>query len=129
MIVFLSVWLLAIALSAQSPSNITPLEPETVIERPLSTGEEHLYQLSLAKGEYVSVTVEQHGIDVTVETRRCDGSSIADFQDENRHQGQEQVEEHVGRYGGGQDRDLEAGLGVAIGVYAVALPRHHLEVQ
>jgi CHAT domain-containing protein len=92
MIVFLSVWLLALALSAQSPSNITPLEPETVVERPLSTGEEHLYQLSVTKGEYVSVTVEQHGIDVIVQTRSCDGSSIADFQSEHRRQGREEVE-------------------------------------
>src|SRR5215475_12748342 len=92
MIVFLSVWLLAIALSAQSPSNITPLEPETVVERPLSAGEEHLYQLSLAEGEYVTVTVEQRGIDVVVQTRRCDGTVIADFQEEIRRQGQEQID-------------------------------------
>src|SRR4051812_10988380 len=92
MIVFLSVWLLAIALSVQTSSNITPLELDTAIERPLLRGEEHLYQLSLAKGEYVSVTVVQHGVDLIVQTRRCDGTVIADFQEEAGRQGREQVE-------------------------------------
>src|SRR3954471_12061594 len=92
MIVLLSVWLLANALSAQTSSNLTPLELDTAIERPLFRGEEHLYQLSLAKDEYVSVTVEQHGVDVVVETRRCDGTVIADFQEEIGRQGREQVE-------------------------------------
>jgi len=92
MIVFLCAWLVALAIPSQSPSNISPLEPETAIERPIARGEEHLYQLTLARGEYVHVVVQQRGIDVVVQTRRGDGTAIADIQEEIRPQGQEDVE-------------------------------------
>src|SRR5262245_56786072 len=92
MIAFLCVWLLAIAISSQPPSSITPLDPEPAIDRPIARGEEHLYQLTLARGEYVHVVVEQRGVDVIVQTRRGDGAAIADFQEEIRRQGQEDVE-------------------------------------
>jgi CHAT domain-containing protein len=67
------------------------LGPDAV-ERRLPRGDEHLYQLALANGEYVSVAVEQRGVDVVVQTRRPDGRTIADFQQELTRHGQEDVE-------------------------------------
>src|SRR5262249_40810275 len=91
-VALLSVWLLAITASAQPQNDTTLLGPDTVVERQLTRDEEHLYQLALTKGEYVNVAVEQHGIDVIVKTRRPNGRTIADFQEEFRRQGQENVE-------------------------------------
>src|SRR6476661_8192800 len=44
--------------------------PQQTIERQLSRGEEHRYQLSLDAGECARVVVEQQGIDVVVSVRR-----------------------------------------------------------
>src|SRR5262245_26880277 len=92
LVAFLSGWLLAITVFAQPPKAVNRLEPGTAVERQLARGHEHLYQLNLAKGDYVNVLVEQRNIDVIVQTRRPDGRTIADFQDEQRRQGQEDVE-------------------------------------
>jgi CHAT domain-containing protein len=62
------------------------------IQRRLARGDEHLYRLALTAGEYARVIVEQHGIDVAVQTRQPDGTVIADFQDEYRRDGVEQAE-------------------------------------
>src|SRR6478609_596941 len=46
--------------------SVTTLEPGAIVERELGRQDEHLYQLTLAQDECVSVIVEQRGIDVIV---------------------------------------------------------------
>jgi CHAT domain-containing protein len=78
-------------ISAFATPEATLLEPGAVYERPLARGQEHRYQIALTKGEYIGLTVEQHGVDVVVETRGPDGV-IADFQSELRPQGEERAD-------------------------------------
>ena len=94
------------------------LEPSTAIERPLAPREEHRYQLAMTAGEFVSVIVEQRGIDVIVQARRPDGSAIADFQQEIRRQGEEQVDV-VADADGTYILAVKAGPGIASGSYAI----------
>jgi CHAT domain-containing protein len=91
LVALLSGWLLAITASAQPQTDTKVLGPEAV-ERQLPLGDEHIHQLALAKGEYVSLAVEQRGVDVIVQTRRPDGRTIADFQQELTRHGREEVE-------------------------------------
>ena len=65
------------ALARRAPSagqRIALLEEGMATECALSRGEEHLYRVALTAGEYVSVIVEQRGIDVVVQTRGTDGT-------------------------------------------------------
>jgi CHAT domain-containing protein/Tfp pilus assembly protein PilF len=79
--------------SVDKPSgpDVLALEPGHPVERQLRRGEEHRYLLALAAGEYARVTVEQQGIDVTVQLRGIDSTAIADFDDEILRPGREQV--------------------------------------
>ena len=79
-------------LLARRLPEILSLEEGRTIERHLSRGDDHRYQVALGAGEYVGIVVEQHGIDVVVHTRGADGSPIADFQDEPTKGGAEQVD-------------------------------------
>ncbi len=47
-----------------SQENITPLEPGQSIERQLKGGETHAFQVSLQTGQFLSISVEQRGIDI-----------------------------------------------------------------
>ena len=68
------------------------LEADTVVERRLDRAEEHRYTVALRTGDYARVIVEQHGIDVIAQVRDVDDRPIAEFEDEIRNDGQEQVE-------------------------------------
>src|SRR5262245_9015719 len=92
MLAFLSGWLLASTVFSHPQQDVNTLGPDTVVERQLTRGDEHVYQLALTKGDFVSVAVEQRGIDVIVQTRRPDGRTITDFQEELRRQGRETAE-------------------------------------
>src|SRR5580765_3654004 len=92
MIATLCLVLPAIGVRAHSHQDVTTLEPDAVLERQLKHGDEHRYQIALTKGEFVSVIVEQRSIDVVVQARGADDSTIADVQAEVRPQGQEQVD-------------------------------------
>lgn len=67
------------------------LEVGNPIARELSDVQEHNYHISLEEGQYASVMVEQRGIDVVVQLFGPDDRSIADFDSENRIQGEEEV--------------------------------------
>jgi len=79
------------ALDAQRGDAI-PLEMGVVIERPLDRAELHVYAITMGADEYARVIVEQHGIDVIAQVRGSDVEETADFQDEIRNVGAEQVE-------------------------------------
>jgi len=81
----------AVALAAQVTEETAILGAGQAVERQIQGGQEHLYSLTLAAGEYAGVTVEQRGIDVVVEARSAGGKLIAEFDAESRKQGREQV--------------------------------------
>lgn len=106
--------------AAIAPEKITVLEAGTPVDRELARGQEHLYQLSLTSDEYASVIVEQRGFDVVVQTRRPDGTAIADFQAEIRHDGEERVDIVAGA-GGSYLLAVKPGPGLVSGSYSMRL--------
>src|SRR5262249_6606364 len=68
------------------------LELGRPIECELAGGQKHGYQIMLAAGQYVDVTIEQRGIDVSLEVLSGDGRQIADVDLDFRLQGLERVE-------------------------------------
>ena len=68
------------------------LEAGKPIERSLSGGDRHTYEIALTADDYARVTVEQHGIDVIVVVLAADGSSVLEFHDETRYVGTERAE-------------------------------------
>ncbi len=77
------------------------LEPGKPIEKELSGGGSHSYQITLAEGQFLQVIVEQRGIDVVAQLLGPDGKLIEEFDSESRKQGQEtvsQVAEMAGNY-------------------------------
>src|SRR5262249_31393458 len=79
------------SLTAQREA-ITPLELHSLVECRLDRGEAHRYALTLNAGDYARVTVEQRGIDIVASTGGVDDKATADFQDDVRTSGEEQVE-------------------------------------
>jgi CHAT domain-containing protein/Tfp pilus assembly protein PilF len=72
-----------------APQDQSRLEPGKPIERELSGGQSHSYQLKLAAGQFLNVIVEQQGIDIMVQLSEPGGAQIAEFDGERRSQGQE----------------------------------------
>jgi CHAT domain-containing protein/Tfp pilus assembly protein PilF len=67
------------------------LEQGKPIERELAAGQSYAYQITLAKADYLSVVVEQLGIDVVVKMIGPDGKQILESDSELRKQGEERV--------------------------------------
>ena len=77
---------------SQSQGAPERLESGPALQRTLSAGESHRYDLALASGEFVSVVVEQRGIDVGIQARDEGGQVIAIVSDEPGTMGDEQVD-------------------------------------
>jgi CHAT domain-containing protein/Tfp pilus assembly protein PilF len=80
--------------ASQSPTTAaaaTVLELGKPVERELAGGQSHNYQITLAEGQFVSVIVEQRGLDVMVKLLGPDGNQIAELNSEVRSQGRELV--------------------------------------
>ena len=75
----------------QKAQEVEALEQGKPIERELAAGESHSYQITLAERDFLSVTVEQRGIDVAVKVVGPDGKQIAEIDFEPRKQGEERV--------------------------------------
>lgn len=73
-------------------SEATPLETGKPITRKLAGGEHHAYQITLAEGQYASVTVLQQGIDVIVHLLGKHGETVIASDGESRSQGEERIE-------------------------------------
>ncbi len=76
---------------SQEDKGIRLLEPGKKIERQLSGGKGHVYQISLAAGQYLQVIVDQRGIDVVVTLLGPDGKKMAEVDSPNGSQGPEPV--------------------------------------
>jgi CHAT domain-containing protein/Tfp pilus assembly protein PilF len=87
----LSAALLA-GVGSQGPADVAVLDSGALIQRRLSRGEEHRYQLMLTAGEFARVIVEQKGIDVVVTVHGADNNMIDERQEEIRRYGAERVD-------------------------------------
>ena len=76
---------------AQNDRQTIQIEPGKPIERELTGGQSHSYQMTLAAGQYVRLAVDQRGIDVVVRLFGPDDKQIAEFDNEIRLQGVETV--------------------------------------
>jgi tetratricopeptide (TPR) repeat protein len=63
-----------VAAIAQPPA--TTLSDGVVLQRPLATGQSHAYALDLRPGQYVQVTIEQQGVDVSQTVTGPDGTTV-----------------------------------------------------
>jgi CHAT domain-containing protein/tetratricopeptide (TPR) repeat protein len=68
------------------------LEDGRTIERRLTGYDDHRYFVTVAAGDCIRLVIEQHGVDVVVQTRDRAGNPIADFDDEVRREGEEYVD-------------------------------------
>jgi CHAT domain-containing protein/Tfp pilus assembly protein PilF len=68
------------------------IQPDRAIRREIEAGGSHSFRIALAAGAYAKVILEQQGIDVAVDLRGPDMVLIAEFDDEIRTQGTEQIE-------------------------------------
>ena len=84
-VVFLAPALL-LGLAAQPLAVLSPGAP---VERQLAGGDLHDYRLSLERGEYAGVAVEQRGIDVVVQVFDPAGKLAAEYDAESRKTGRE----------------------------------------
>jgi CHAT domain-containing protein len=76
---------------AQVDKQIRLLEQGKPVERELTGGQSHSYQITLTAGQYVKLVITQRGIDVVVKLLGPDGKPIAEFNSERRMQGEEPV--------------------------------------
>jgi CHAT domain-containing protein/Tfp pilus assembly protein PilF len=74
---------------AQENRQPRQLEPGQTIERELTGGQSHSYQMKLASDQYVKLVVDQRGIDAVVKLFGLNGKQITEFDSDFRLQGQE----------------------------------------
>src|SRR4030095_7534991 len=63
---------------AQTKDVIRQLEPGQTVERELTGGESHTYQITLQAGQFLRIVLEQKGIDVVVTLIAPDGKQAVD---------------------------------------------------
>ena len=85
--------------SQQNPPVLTKLDLAKPVECEIAGGQSNNYQIDLVAGQYVRVKIDQRGIDLVLKLLGPDGKSIADFDDEDRLNGQENAELVVGPTG------------------------------
>src|SRR5262245_27276152 len=73
--------------STTRQETISTLEAGKTIERQLSGGEAHAFQITLASGQRLRVTANQHGIDVTIKIFASQGRQLVEMDSLNSTQG------------------------------------------
>ena len=76
----------------QRLDEVTTLAGNIAAERQLGRRQQDRYTIALKAGDYARIIVEQQGVDAIVELRDPDDRLIAEFQDEVRPRGEEQVD-------------------------------------
>jgi CHAT domain-containing protein/Tfp pilus assembly protein PilF len=74
---------------SQESADVRRLEPGKPIERELTGGQSHSYQITLATGEYSHVVLEQRGINVVMSLFEPDGKKLAEIDEAKSKQGAE----------------------------------------
>lgn len=87
----LTTWLSAVGSEqAATRQDVLPtLEPGKTIDRQLSGGEAHAFQINLIPNQRLRVVVDQHGIDVAIKISTLDGLQIVEMDSLNNTQGPE----------------------------------------
>jgi CHAT domain-containing protein/Tfp pilus assembly protein PilF len=105
--IFLSVFIFLAAqpIFAQSDTKdsleITPLELNKTLDRKISGGEKHIYQIAFAAKQYAKIIVRQRGVDVIAKMSGADGKPLLEYDSEIRSEGEEIIEmeaEAAGNY-------------------------------
>ena len=84
-----------------SQQSITALEEGRPVERELAGGETHVFQVTLAAGQYLRAVVDQRGIDVALKIFGTDGQKLVEMDSPTSTQGTEAasvIAEHPGSY-------------------------------
>jgi CHAT domain-containing protein/tetratricopeptide (TPR) repeat protein len=76
----------------QADKDLRLLEPGKLIEREMTEGQAHYFQIILASGQYLRVVVNQRGIDVVVTLIGPDGKKLIEADSPNGARGSEMVE-------------------------------------
>ena len=106
---------------AQNTQAVTTLESGRPVEREISGGQKHVYQVALTEGQYANVVVEQRGVDVVARLFAADGQLIADVGLGRTTQGSERVE-LVAEVAGNYKLEIAPSLPKAgAGTYAIQL--------
>ena len=109
------------SMSPQLAREVTTLELGKPVERELSGGQKHAYQIALSEGGYAKVTVDQRGVDVIARLFAADGQLIADIDSERTARGSETVV-LVAEAAGNYKIEIEPSLPKAgVGTYAIQL--------
>src|SRR5262249_32043694 len=75
--------------SGARQETISTLEAGKTIERQLSGGEAHTFQITLALGQRLRVIADQHGIDVAIRISATHGQQVVEMDSRNNTQGPE----------------------------------------
>lgn len=67
---------LAVCLAGVAGGDLRPLRPDVPVEREISPGEAHSYEIEAAAGRYVRVVVEQTEVDLAAEVSGGDGPAF-----------------------------------------------------
>jgi CHAT domain-containing protein len=89
--VIIAVFILSSHALSQEKENAHILEPDKPIERKLACGEIHSYQTKLRAGQFLTVVVDQRGIDVVVRLFSPDGQLLSEVDSPNGILGPEPV--------------------------------------
>jgi CHAT domain-containing protein/Tfp pilus assembly protein PilF len=103
---------------AQGETSITVLETGRPVGREISGGQTQSYRMTSPAGQFVSVRVEQRGVDVAAEVFAPDGKLIAQFDSEARPQEAERAE-FVAETAGAYRLDVKAKFRGAAGGYEI----------
>src|ERR1044071_5530156 len=76
---------------SQLPEDIRRVQPGQPVERDLAGGDAHVYELTLAAGQYLLFVVDQRGIDVVVEVFDPGGKQMIQVDSPNGSNGPERV--------------------------------------
>jgi CHAT domain-containing protein/Tfp pilus assembly protein PilF len=71
--------------------DVRALEPGKPIERELTDGQQHTYQIELKADQFLKAAVKQQGVDIVVQVLGPNGRQIAEVNAESRLQGREEV--------------------------------------
>src|SRR5215510_4613465 len=112
-------------LPARTLPAATALGDGHTIERHLARGDDHRYFVAAAAGDCIHLIVEQHGVDVIVQTRDRAGNPIADFNDEVRQDGEEHVELVADASGIYSVTIRASSVAIASGRYAIRITGRH----
>ena len=78
--------------TASNQADLTPIDPAKPIQRELSGGQKHAFQIGLADGQYAKVLIEQQGIDIVARLLSPDRKLILEIDSDPRRVGEEVLE-------------------------------------